>query len=563
MAKRDKPVPDNIILFKANEKIYEDIAEDCLEKDDIDGAIESYLHVEQTGNHTPLLYRTIADLYTEEQMYNESIKYWFKYLNCVPKKNFAECYNGLGGNYYLSGNSLIASYYYNQQLKDKNNEELPFDDYMEELFGEIEEDLNLRHFSISLFDEKEKEANYIITQARTMFGQETKQSISNLLSIEPDNPLYCESRITVGAFYLLDLDFKNAANAYEEGGKEEEFRAFALNNLFPLYTVLGDSEKSEQAYNELLQKDCADFNQLTKFFMVFYQLELHKENFEFAKKVYALLPHSTALKIYLGSAAFNIGLYDLASEYFLSYYKITNDPYAKYCLNKATRSNHGASLDFSTKIPPSEYDNLETRGLEFQKQIKKTKQVNEKEFFQYADICFATDDTTLQSIALESVFFLNNENAQKYYKQLLINPHIENDSKALIISRLVLMRNDKLTGVVLNNIYSRIQFEHVEFTEINGDAFFKAYAFAFGQIAIIADPKELFKLKVSAYDLYYKLLKNGNIVATKNISAIEGAIILQSKINSLKLFSDKELCSYVGTTENKAKRLILQSQCKL
>lgn len=559
MAKQEKTINDNIIAFKTNEKIYEDIAEERLENDDIEGALEAYLRVEQTGNHTPVLYRTIADLYTEAQMYNESIKYWFKYLNCVSKKNFVECYNALGGNYYLSGNSLMASFYYNQQLLDKYNEELPFDDYMTDLFSEIEEDFNMRHFNISLVDEKEKEAKDIITQAKMMFGEETKQSIIKLLSIPPDNPLYYEARISLGACYLLEFDFKNAVSAYEEGGKDEKFRDFALNNLFPLYMTLKNKEKSEQAYNELLKNDSADFEQLTKFFILFYQLNLHKENFDFANKVYNLLPYSSYLKLYLGCAAFNIKQYDLASKYFLSYYKITNDPYAKYCLEKSTQSDHGARLDFIPQIPPSEYDELLQKGAKMERCAKKTKLAKQEEIFQYADICFSTDNQILQSLACEVVYKLGNEKAEKYLKSLLINPNIDNDLKSLIILKLVLMHNDKLTGLVINNVYSRIQFDRVEFTEINGDIFFKAYAIAFSRVAVFADPKELFKLKISADDLYYKLLLNGNLKGIKNVSTIAGTIIIKANINSLKMFSNKDICEYIGTTENKVKRLMLQS----
>ena len=124
---------ENVLQFKRDRDTLEYVADDLLDEDDIEGALSTYLEIEESQTDY-LLIRKIADLYTELAMFDYSINYWFKFIDCAPKRYHAEAYNALGGNYFFMRNDKLAAYYFNLQINDKNDAEFPFDEIMYELF---------------------------------------------------------------------------------------------------------------------------------------------------------------------------------------------------------------------------------------------------------------------------------------------------------------------------------------------------------------------------------------------------------------------------------------------
>ena len=85
---------DNVIRFRRDPELLEEIADDMLDEDDVRGALRLLLEVEKSGDHDYALYRKIADIYTELEMFPRSINYWFKFLDAAPTRSKAEAYNG-------------------------------------------------------------------------------------------------------------------------------------------------------------------------------------------------------------------------------------------------------------------------------------------------------------------------------------------------------------------------------------------------------------------------------------------------------------------------------------
>lgn len=118
---------------------------------------------------------------------------------------------------------------------------------------------------------------------------------------------------------------------------------------------------------------------------------------------------------------------------------------------------------------------------------------------------------------------------------------------------LVELGNDKLTGIVYGDVYSQIQFENVEFTQGNSDLFLSAYALAFGKFSPYEE-KELYKLKISAYDIYYKLLQEGNLRKVSDITALSALITINAKIEGE--FASDDIIEYFGAQKEEVKKII-------
>jgi len=163
------------------------------------------------------------------------------------------------------------------------------------------------------------------------------------------------------------------------------------------------------------------------------------------------------------------------------------------------------------------------------------------------------NSTELQIIACQIVSFLESAQAEKFLKEKLIDLRLSDNIKSIIVTALVEMGNDKLTGLVYGNVYSRLPFERVEFTEDCSEIFLGAYAIAFGRMAPY-DENELYKLKDSVYDIYYKLVSNGNLKKVNDVLALAAFITINAGIK-IKLMSE-ELITYIGSSVENVNKII-------
>ena len=135
----------------------------------------------------------------------------------------------------------------------------------------------------------------------------------------------------------------------------------------------------------------------------------------------------------------------------------------------------------------------------------------------------------------------------------MIKHDVDDGIKSLILSMLVDMGNDKPTGLVWGNVYLKIKFEKVEFNEGNGDIFRLAYSVAFGKLAPMYND-QIYKLKIVAYDYYYKLLANGNLRKVKDAQTLGALFALAC---DMKLSDDENtLFEYFATNRVKIDKLL-------
>lgn len=542
---------ENVVPFIKDDVTMNEVADEYLDENDVESALSVYLDLEKQGKGDYVLFRKIADLYTELEMFEYSINYWFKFLDAAPAHCRAEAYNGLGGNYFFLHDNQIAAYYFNLQINDKGDADFPFDDMMYELFSADDFAPADGTPKIRLVDKNEDRDRKIVERARSEAENMTEKTENDLWLIESDSKYYGEAQYLLGALLIFRLDFDDAAECYYNAKKHDAYADIALTNVFSLALFTGDDELREKAFDELKTEDCVDFETAIKFFSLYAGFERHDLAYEYAKKLKELLPRSGKLHLYYAYAAFNAGDYETAEREFNAYYKISGAEFAvfnaKAAKNAIGRKTPPKKMEYANSLQRSEgikqleklYDALHAM---ISGQKKKGLDV-----FGLIKTSLSTDNPEVHAFCFNLLRVINDEKSVAIMKDYLLADNVFDNIKSYVMMMLVEMGYEEPAGLVSDHIYSKIPFEHVEFDGSGGDMFREAYAFAFGRIAPYCE-KEMYKLRVSAYEIFDKITANGNIGKIKKTEVLAALMVRHAKLNGLKV-NDDALCKYFNTTK--------------
>lgn len=544
---------DNLVIFQRNEKNLLPLAKEKESSGDFEGALSLYLEIEKNAKFNLSLYRMIANCYTALQMYKESVNYWFKYLNFVSPRHYAEAYNGLGGNFYLLGEIEVSAYYFNMQISNEEDDEYPFDEYIYEIFANISEEKP----TIKLVDLQGDTDKQNIEKAKQAFEKDPALAYSLVKNVQESSSQYENACITLAAFYMIDGDYEKAISKYKEIESSSEQYKFAVNNLYGAYYCMKDFESANKIFAKLSNEKLADFDQLVKFFHLLFTQKDYDLCYKFNLSLNNLFK-TPRLYFYNGVSAYNVKKYDEAFDWFVSYYKATSYYVANFNSSVSLAKLKGEKgcpeiLRYSLTLPSAEQEKLEKNATKYfgwtKKQLKKNKDL----IFDFAYKSFSTDNHELQIVACQLLSFIGGAKVEKYLKSLLIDFTVLDHMKVVIVTVLTEMQNDKLTGMVYGKVYSRLPFEKAEFSEDDSGLFLSAYALAFGRMSPY-DEEELYKLHISAYELYFSLLSNGNLRKVNDVIALGAFIVLNAEIE-IDL-SPEQIIEYVGSTVKNVNKII-------
>ena len=539
---------DKIVRFRRDAEVLGEVAEDMLDEDDIRGGLKLLLEIEAQGKEDYEIYRKIADLYTELEMFKRSINYWFKFLDAAPNRCRAEAYNGLAGNFYLMHADKLAAYYFNLQINDKGDADFPFDDMMYELFGA--EEPSGDESPIKVYDKAEEEDGEKISWARRLAEDMLGASIELLEQIKEGSKYYGEARYLEGALFLEKLEFESAFYQYGEAFKGQYLVDVSLTNRFALSLLLGNEEAEKSAFDVLDKEGYTDTDTAVKYFSLFYGCGRHDLAFRFAESLKRLLPDCGDIDFYYAVAAYNVKKYDVAFKEFNEYYSLTNELYAQKYANMTSRKGSGRNepeqIRYDFGMPEDDVKDLAVMAEILLKLRPSELREDGEGEIEFVEECLSTDNPELHAAAFHVASIINDKRCLKFMTDYLIKDDAYDPVKTVVLTLLVEMGNEDPVGLVMGHIYSRVPFEHVEFNDACGNLFRSAYALAFGRFAPYCE-KEIYKLRISAYDLYYKFLESGNVRKVKRVNPLAALMLKHSGINFLK-DDEKEFIKYMGTT---------------
>ena len=519
----------NVIKFKRNiQKLY-DRANDKCDDGDYVSALSSLLNEAENYLDNAEVCAHIADIYTELGLYENAIIFWFKYMKRAKKKDYFDGYNGLGANYYFSGDTRVAGYYFNEQLSVDPTNSGAYGDALEEFLDEaFKEERKFHLVKDKTQDEIDGE---IIENAKALNKDgEYQKAIEVLNQITEDRKSFAEA-LSERAFSHYCLDEIERAVYYAEKSIELGFTSIG-SLTFIIHLLLSADKPNAEYYLELLinfevedtESKYKKLNALCEFYL-----------FEDAEKLCDELlneefydVNTSFIKAFL---TYNRGDYKGAEQNFRKAYLLSFNPVALYYLRlsqsaiegKATVGELRVSFDLPYEVI-EDYFNIIKKIANDHSLIKN---YSKRLLTDIADWCFTLGPQQAQSV-LTVCFARSDDNYYiNYLKEVLINPTVRDDVKKHCVA--VLYENGVKKGlkVVFSHYFKEIKTQMVEFKEVNKTVFKKAYCYAIACLSVY-EKKRLATLEIGALELQNELISSGMADNEFSVQALACAMYFYS-----------------------------------
>lgn len=473
-------------------------------------------------------YASLADVYDEMEMFEESAGCWFRYLDVCAEEEMVDGYEGLAACFYNMGNERCASYYYRKMLADK---------YL-------------------------SPANNI--EMGELFGQRTVRPSFKVVW-PPESADYSEE-IDEGLKAVRTGDFKKAEECFEEVHENSPYRAAAMNYLAVTCLLAGEPERAEQTCRGILEKDPDNVQALSTYAAVLTELDRPQESRAVAEKL-AKLPADNADELYkIATVCCENKLYEEALEKFrilegmvgydrtLLFFKAvaafragkTQESLAAFgkilditpsaavarfyfrAVRKwAEEGGEPPETSFFYRLPRAEREvrvNL-LAALIKMKQAELRAYCRESDLMELFEWCFDEADGQDAELQLLGVAAAVRCKYVGFVRGILLDTRVSDPIKVEAL-RTVCLKNRSFTcSIVLGDIYREVAFTRLEAGREKHRRFVEAYANCFARFAVPGDSDgEVFRR--AAERIYAALASRGQLDAADDANSLACAVCL-------------------------------------
>lgn len=521
---------EKIIKFTRDWERISDLAYERRDKEDYVGALSS-LHYEDRKYKDPEVIAQIADVYTQMNMFETAISYWYKYLRYSSERYYCEAYNALGANYYFLNNDDLAGYYFNKQIKTGVTDEMVFSSVLEDYYLELQEQkrdmykLAYPKKQIDIDDDNLFDGKVLIAENRFA------EAIEKFNLIGRNSELYFETLVEK-AYAEFNLgENERAVSDVDLAIKNGEVSVHSLNLAINICSRLGDIDGIAE-YIEILKVYEGDGDENYRKINLLCDLGLYDDALALIKEKKFDISY-TANAYYISAVlTFNNGDISAASDMMRNAYIITGSPVAKYYLRYMEKVLRGKEnfekISLSFDLPEKESE----RRISIIKKVfssigKRESEVTASEFGEIAEWAFkATNERSIQLAAAIIIIAYKMKKLMPVIEDALIDPSVSDDVKYRIISFLC---EQGFTGkycVVYGGIFKKIQLKIPQIEGEYADLFVKAYAYAFGRMSMVSDDCK--KLLSATVRLFEKAQKSKIVIGSDDIIPLGCAIYITS-----------------------------------
>ncbi|MBE5742758.1 MAG: hypothetical protein E7360_05555 [Clostridiales bacterium] len=526
---------EKIVEFKRSiDTVYELANKKCDEGDYV-GALSSLLFESSQNTDYADIYAHIADIYTELGLYENAICFWFKYLLKSKKKYYCDGFNGLGANYYFTGDKNLAGYYFGEQIKNDNGEPSVYEEVLEEFRDELLNEKPNIHLVKDVTDEEIDKG--VIEKAREYNKVGSYQeAINSLNTVSSKSPLYGEA-ISERAFSNFCIEkIDDAVKDVKEGIKAGYVTVNSLTFAIHLFVVT-ETEGVENLLDLLsnLKAETVEekYKKLTALceFCLFEQADLLADDILKEDKFDV---NTTFIKAFL---TYNNGDYEKAETLFQRAYILSFSPIALFYLRQSQQAVLGnvkyKNFKIAFDLPTDEIENINGIIKSILEGEKTSADFPVSRLKEVADWCF-TCGSNSSKIAI-AVIFAKTENKEciNYLAEQLVNPSIIDEVKMRMVSLLCEYSSFKELKVVYGHIFRIIKVIRPEFIDQKELLFKKAYSYAFGRLSLF-ESKRLHLLELGAIELQKELNACNNLDKIKDVATLACAIYFYSGMNTFK-----------------------------
>ncbi len=495
-------------------------------------------------------YMLYAEIFDDIELYEKCVNGWFKFIDCAEENELSEAYEGLAVAYMNLGNEHFSAYYYNKLLIDT-------DDLDAEARGEIISSFLSRDENPLKFVYPPKLADYseVISNGVEQMKQGAyDKAVEEFEKVDEENDSYRSARNYIAMCDIICDKCDEAEAECLALLKKYPDNVQALTTLAAVKTEQKKSEESKLLAQKLLSLNVTATDDIYKIATVCCENKMHEEAYKLFCKLEQELFYDSSVIYFKAVSAYNCGKFDecfAAFDKLLTVYpESVTARYFYEAARKGVECGEVSELSYFYRLPQDQRES----GLKMLAAFSKLSKAEAKKLFSILDLsdcvrwCF--DETDLSSDELQ---FLAAECAVKagldgILCDLLLNAFLPDSLKVHILTLIGGRNEDNSFGVVICNIYKRVNFRALQLGRAKRRQFIEAYANLSAHFAIIdSDYGEAFAR--TAEELYLKL-EEENKLSVIDHNALSAVIYYKAGITEANI-TRKNLCDFFETTEEK------------
>ena len=286
----------------------------------------------------------LAGILSEIDHFDDSNNLLFLILQ-NSQKPIAECYYGLGCNYFGLYDYKKASSCLNKYLKLEPDGE--YSQETEILLENIEYDLDLEKDS----NEPSAAWHNLLTQGNNKKAIEILSKLSDVSQIE-----YIIIQNNLTAAYLLESQFEDAKTCCNNVLSIESDNIYALCNMSLIQKRLNNTDEAKRSIMHAIDIGEHNINELLKISIALCELDMHEQITMVFSSILYETPYDLHSKHFQSIAFYNCGKYDKSLENFVFISKFkpnssVNNWYIKQVQNRISGENNINYLTYTNQVP--------------------------------------------------------------------------------------------------------------------------------------------------------------------------------------------------------------------
>ena len=487
----------------------------------------------------PDVFVRLADIYESMGLHASALNYWYKFLDVAEEDDLPDIYEGLAVNYLNLGNESASAYYYNQLMDsdDRLSDETKMD--IVAAFSKAKPSPFRFVYPPRLADySKELEIG-----SRALKLGDPKRAVEYLSRIERGAKQYAPAKELKAVAHLLTGEVEEAEKDCTELLQDYPDDVRVLATLAAVYLEQGRTEESKALALALYEREQTDGEDLYKVATVCCENGLHRQAYEKFKLLERKMPYDGRMLYFKGVAAYKCGRLDEAERTVDDLCTLYPDAeVAKYYLHALRMQKAGETDETAPPVEftyfyhlPQEVREERCRSLIRIGELSK----DEAQLFGlialhdgYFQWCFDEmdgGDHDLQYLALVTAERIR---ADEFIREAMLDSEVENVLKIETL-RMLYMRNETMRlGLVLYDIYHKIELERIQIGRKRRKRFLESYAKVASKFVALKEVNGK-KIKAAAEKLYQALAEYDSLDLVDNTDDCACAIFIAAGLKEL------------------------------
>ncbi len=515
-------------------------------------------NAELNGNDAEA-YMTYAEIFDDMGLYERSVNFWFRYIDCAEDgADFADAYEGLAVDFLNMGEKGFAAFYYNKLLLETDAELTDADR------REIIESFLLTEKPSLKVAYPPALADYTAEMERgveLMRGGDFEGAVAEFSKVGEGNEKFAAARNYIAmCFVICDrLDEAEAECLKSLERNPEDIQAISI--LAAVKTQQKKFSESRALAEKLMSLEVKDPDEIYRIATVACENGMHGEAYSLFEKLEGDLGYDLSVLYFKAVAAYNSGRTEESLKVFdkllVIYPESVTARYTRQIVRNSIDGGNGGDIPYFYRLPQTERES-NLKILAAFHSLNKAEAAKLCENIDITDnILWCFDEREGNGSA--ELQYLGASCAVKaeldgLLRDILLDAELPDGLKIETVSEIACRNNGGTYGVVLCNIYRRVQLIKLEIPAAKRKKFIKAYAALVSRFGIVGDDY-VEKLHDAAEKLYYDLAEKGKLSAAEDFPALTAAILYLSGIKEAGATLE-EICAFLGADKDKTQSVL-------